>query len=203
MQRFSKILNISDNFKNKRFMTFTVNLLLTLGGIILFKISEISEMLGVEKTEIFEKMITHKELLDNNIKKVDGVTYFDERGVEILRMLLLKQETPNDVAEVQEELLTEEAKPKRSRMTSKFDRERNILYDKMEILKNELFNLDTQLEMKDEMILKYQTRILQDMDHINKLQYTLMKKYEKSMEWLHVSSDWSGANAWRQQGDNL
>jgi hypothetical protein len=182
MQRFSKILNISDNFKNKRFMTFTVNLLLTLGGIILFKISEISEMLGVEKTEIFEKMITHKELLDNNIKKVDGVTYFDERGVEILRMLLLKQETPNDVAEVQEELLTEEAKPKRSRMTSKFDRERNILYDKMEILKNELFNLDTQLEMKDEMILKYQTRILQDMDHINKLQYTLMKKYEKSME---------------------
>ena len=148
----------------------------------MFKVGEVSELLGVEKTEVFEKMISHKELLDHNIKKIDGVTYFDERGLEILRMLLSKQEVPADVPIAAEDSLSDQGSPKRSRMISKFDRERNILYDKIEILKSELFSLDTQLEMKDEMILKYQARVVEDLDQINKLQYILMKKYEKSME---------------------
>jgi len=133
-----------------------------------YKVSDVAELIGVEKTEIFEKMITHKALLDLNISKIDGVTYFDERGFEILKTLFSKNEDINQVDKI-------EVKPIKS--ISKFERERDILYDKVEILKNELYNLDSELELKDEMIQKFQEKLLEDVELLNKLQYQMMKKY--------------------------
>ena len=132
------------------------------------KVSDVAELIGVEKTEIFEKMITHKALLDLNISKIDGVTYFDERGFEILKTLFSKNE---DIIQVEKI----EVKPIKS--ISKFEKERDILYDKVEILKNELYNLDSELELKDEMIQKFQEKLLEDVELLNKLQYQMMKKY--------------------------
>ncbi|OJV62916.1 MAG: hypothetical protein BGO41_09410 [Clostridiales bacterium 38-18] len=134
----------------------------------MYKVSDVAELIGVEKTEIFEKMITHKALLDLNISKIDGVTYFDERGFEILKTLFSKNEDINQVDKI-------EVKPIKS--ISKFERERDILYDKVEILKNELYNLDSELELKDEMIQKFQEKLLEDVELLNKLQYQMMKKY--------------------------
>lgn len=140
----------------------------------MYKVSDVAELMGVEKTEIFEKMISHKNLLDSNISKVDGVTYFDDRGFEILKTLLSKSG---------EDLLTlEKVEAKHNKPPSKFEKERDILYDKIDILKNELFNLDAELELKDEMILKYQYKLSEDVESINKLQYSIIKKYEKVME---------------------
>ncbi|HSN65173.1 MAG TPA: hypothetical protein VLS94_00965, partial [Fusibacter sp.] len=65
---------------------------------------------------------------------------------------------------------------------TKFEKERDILYDKIEILKNELFNLDSELELKDDMIIKYQLKLAEDVENINKLQFSIMKKYEKFVE---------------------
>ncbi|MDH8679186.1 hypothetical protein QE109_13585 [Fusibacter bizertensis] len=138
-----------------------------------YKVSDVAELIGVEKTEIFEKMITHKALLDPNISKVDGVTYFDDRGFEILKTLFSK---------VNDETVIEKSEIKPIKSVSKFEKERDILYDKVDILKNELFNLDSELELKDEMILKYQDKLIEDIEHINRLQYMLMKKYEKAVE---------------------
>lgn len=138
-----------------------------------YKVSDVAELIGVEKTEIFEKMITHKALLDPNISKIDGVTYFDDRGFEILKTLFSRI---NDDAFIEKN----EIKPIKS--VSKFEKERDILYDKIDILKNELFNLDSELELKDEMILKYQDKLIEDIEQINRLQYMLMKKYEKAVE---------------------
>ena len=118
-------------------------------------------------------MITHKALLDPNISKVDGVTYFDDRGFEILKTLFSK---------VNDETVIEKSEIKPIKSVSKFEKERDILYDKVDILKNELFNLDSELELKDEMILKYQDKLIEDIEHINRLQYMLMKKYEKAVE---------------------
>lgn len=134
----------------------------------MYKVSDVAELIGVEKTEIFEKMITHKALLDLNISKIDGVTYFDERGFEILRTLFSKNEEIPQAEKI-------EVKPIKS--ISKFEKERDILYDKVEILKNELYNLDSELELKDEMIQKFQEKLLEDVELLNKLQYQMMKKY--------------------------
>lgn len=140
----------------------------------MYKVSEVAELLGVEKTEIFEKMITHKSLLDPNILKVEGVTYFDGRGYEILKTLLSKQQEDSNQNERYDN------RPIKS--LSKFEKERDILYDKIDILKNELFNLDSELELKDEMIIKYQLKLTEDVESINKLQFSIMKKYEKFVE---------------------
>ena len=140
----------------------------------MYRVSEIADLIGVEKTEVFEKLITHKSLLDPNIVKVEGVTYFDERGYEILRTLFSKS---------RDEYVTSEktdAKPTKS--MSKFDREREILYDKIEILRNEINNLDSELELKDEMILKFHSKMNEDLENINKLQNQIMKNYEKPVE---------------------
>lgn len=134
----------------------------------MYKVSDVAELIGVEKTEIFEKMISHKALLDLNISKIDGVTYFDERGFEILKTLFSKND---EIAQVEKT----EIKPIKS--ISKFEKERDILYDKFEILKNELYNLDSELELKDEMIQKFQEKLLEDVELLNKLQYQMMKKY--------------------------
>lgn len=140
----------------------------------MYKVSELADLIGVEKTEIFEKMITHKSLLDPNISKVDGVTYFDERGYEILRTLFSKKH--DDVSSIERV----ESKPLKS--VSKFDKEKDILYDKIEILKNELFNLDSELELKDDMILKFQIKLNEDFEALNKLQFMMAKKFEKVAE---------------------
>lgn len=140
----------------------------------MYKVSDVAELMGVEKTEIFEKMISHKNLLDSNISKVDGVTYFDDRGFEILKTLLSKSSD--------EHAPFEKTDSKHIKPPSKFDKERDILYDKIDILKNELLNLDAELELKDDMILKFHYKLAEDVESINKLQYSIVKKYEKVVE---------------------
>lgn len=149
---------------------------------ILYKVSEVAEVIGVEKTEIFEKMITHKTLMDPNIHKKDGVTYFDERGLEILKTLFSKDisSSPSDFDNFKFEQQNDSIK--KNRPLSKFERDRKILIDKMDILKNELMNLDMELKLKDEMILKYQVKVNEDIEALNRFQYALLKKIERIVE---------------------
>jgi len=148
----------------------------------LYKVSEVAEVIGVEKTEIFEKMITHKTLMDPNIHKKDGVTYFDERGLEILKTLFSKDisSSPSDFDNFKFEQQNDSIK--KNRPLSKFERDRKILIDKMDILKNELMNLDMELKLKDEMILKYQVKVNEDIEALNRFQYALLKKIERIVE---------------------
>lgn len=149
---------------------------------ILYKVSEVAEVIGVEKTEIFEKMITHKTLMDPNIHKKDGVTYFDERGLEILKTLFSKDisSSPGEFDNFKTEHQNDSIK--KNRPLSKFERDRKILIDKMDILKNELLNLDMELKLKDEMILKFQVKVNEDIEALNRFQYALLKKIEKFVE---------------------
>ncbi len=148
----------------------------------MYKVSEVAELIGVEKTEIFEKMITHKTLIDPNIHKKDGVTYFDERGLEILKTLFSKDisSSPGEFNSFKSEQSIDPAK--KNRPLSKFERDRKILIDKMDILKNELMNLDMELKLKDEMIIKYQVKVNEDIEALNRFQYALLKKIERIVE---------------------
>ena len=141
----------------------------------MYKVSEVAELIGVEKTEIFEKLISHKSLIEPNILKIDGVTYFDERGFEILATLFSKSLNSTFVAN------TDKLEMKTNRALSKFDKERDVLYDKIEILRNELVNLDSELELKDDIVKKFQLKLNEEMDLIAKLQYSLMKKIENGL----------------------
>lgn len=149
---------------------------------ILYKVSEVAEVIGVEKTEIFEKMITHKTLMDPNIHKKDGVTYFDERGLEILKTLFSKDISSSPGEFDNFKLEQQNDSIKKNRPLSKFERDRKILIDKMDILRNELMNLDMELKLKDEMILKYQVKVNEDIEALNRFQYALLKKIERIME---------------------
>jgi hypothetical protein len=148
----------------------------------LYKVSEVAEVIGVEKTEIFEKMITHKTLMDPNIHKKDGVTYFDERGLEILKTLFSKDISSSPGEFDNFKLEQQNDSIKKNRPLSKFERDRKILMDKMDILRNELMNLDMELKLKDEMILKYQVKVNEDIEALNRFQYALLKKIERIME---------------------
>lgn len=146
----------------------------------MYKVSDAADIIGVEKVEIFEKMITHKALLDPNISKQEGVTYFDERGLEILKTLFHTNTEHNPNVKNEEHEGLKEHKP--NKIKSRQDKEYDILKRKIEIITNELANLDQELEMKDELLSKYQFKLLEDLDMISKLQYALLKKFERSVE---------------------
>jgi len=141
-----------------------------------YKVGEAADMIGVEKVDIFEKMITHKSILDPNIKKVDGVTYFEEQAITILKTLFYgstQNETRSDANAYSEKNPVEKRIVK---VRSKFERERDILYDKINILKYEIGNIDDALKMKDDQVLSYQEKLSEDLDVINRLQTQLSKK---------------------------
>ncbi len=146
----------------------------------MYKVSEAADIIGVEKVDIFEKMITHKALLDPNITKQDGVTYFDDRGLEILKTLF--HTTLEIGSDLQRETEESPKELKVNKPKTRQDKEYEILKKKIDILTNELNNLDRELNVKDELIGKYQFKMLEDLDSISKLQYSLLKKLERSVD---------------------
>ncbi len=156
----------------------------------MYKVSEAAELIGVEKIEIFEKLINHKSLLDPVIKKQDGVTYFDDHAIDVLKTLFFgSSHSPDSENEQAATKMGNHETPveiKTVKMKSRFEKDREILYNKIEILKNELTNLDNELEMKDDMLKSYQKKILEDMESIHRLQYSIMKDMEKQVKNKHV-----------------
>lgn len=153
----------------------------------MYKISEVAELLAVEKTDIFAKLISHKSLLDPNIKKVDGVTYFDQRGVEILKTLLLKsnvvvEETDVETDDEEDDVFSESDDVTKPYAMSKFEKERKILLDQIEILQNELFKLDEEIALKDNLILGYQVKLDEDFETLGKFQQQMLKKISRTVE---------------------
>lgn len=145
----------------------------------MYKISEVADLFGIEKTEVFEKMITHRSLLDANIHKQDGVTYFTEHGLEILKTLLGIE---NSSTKAEPDSIDQGDSARKLRPLGKVDREKKILLDKMDILINEINALDQELILKDEMITKYQDRLDDELEAMNKFQGVLLKNLESLME---------------------
>jgi uncharacterized protein (DUF2225 family) len=145
----------------------------------LYKISEVADLFGIEKTEVFEKMISHRNLLDPNIHKQDGVTYFTEHGLEILRTLMgietHSTNTDQEMPDINETI-------RKSRPLGKVDREKKILLDKMDILIHEINALDQELILKDEMISKYQDKLDDELEAMNRFQSIILKNLENLME---------------------
>lgn len=139
----------------------------------MYKISEVAEILGINKVQIVEKMISQKGLLDPHISKKSGVTYFDKRGLEILESLINGKSATVEKVEEKKESIDLVQKSHNKRPVDKYDIERDHLKKEIAILKNQLLSLDSELRHKDEAIENYQRRILKDVELIKKLEEML------------------------------
>ncbi|HKL42322.1 MAG TPA: hypothetical protein VJ962_07075 [Clostridia bacterium] len=137
----------------------------------MYKLSEIAENFNVERTEIIEALIDHRTLLDDHVEKKMGITYVDDRGIEILYKLLIE---PLKVKENKD-------KPLKKNRISKYNTEEFKDYinieEKLRLniteLKNDILALDTEIQKKDKFLIDYQEKLLE----INRL----LVKYEENL----------------------
>lgn len=120
------------------------------------------------------------------MKKIDGVTYFDQRAIEVLKTILFKNEesfVDNRAEDLDAfDLTIHSPEPIKKKTLSRYEKERNTLLDQIEILKKELQKLDQEIEVKDQMLLSFQEKLLSDLEMLNRYQTQLLKKNEKALE---------------------
>jgi len=137
----------------------------------MYKLSEIAENFNVERTEIIEALIDHRTLLDDHVVKKMGITYVDDRGIEILYKLLIAPSNANEIKD----------KPLKKNKINKYNTEEFKDYinieEKLRLniseLKNDILALDTEIQKKDKFLIDYQEKLLE----INRL----LVKYEENL----------------------
>jgi hypothetical protein len=137
----------------------------------MYKLSEIAENFNMERTEIIEALIDHRTLLDNHVEKKMGITYVDDRGIEILYKLLIAPSKNNNQGN----------KPLKENKMKQYNTEAFKDYinieEKLRLniseLKNDILALDTEIQKKDKFLIDYQEKLLE----INRL----LVKYEENL----------------------
>jgi len=136
----------------------------------MYKLSEIAKNFNRERTEIIEALIDHRTLLDDHVKKKMGITYVDDRGIEILYKLLIAPSVENKNDNVLKKNKNSGYK------TEEFKAYVNI-EEKLRLniaeLKSDILDLDTDIQKKDKFLMDYQEKLLE----INKL----LVKYEENL----------------------
>jgi hypothetical protein len=132
----------------------------------MYKLSEIAKKFNLERTIIIEALIDNKLLLEVHTFKKSGITYIDDRGIEILYKLLLHVSNSN------ENDLDFEKKNFLNDYKYLDDIEKKI---KLNIsgLKKDILALDIEIQKKDKFLIDYQEKLLK----INKL----LVKYEENL----------------------
>jgi len=132
----------------------------------MYKLSEIAEKFNLERTILIEALIDNKLLLEGHTNKKQGVTYVDDRGIEILYKLLLKNQNS----------LNEEFSNGKKNILNEYkhlDKIEKKLKNDIINMKEQLFALDTEIQKKDEFLIDYQKKLLD----INKM----IVKYEENL----------------------
>ena len=78
----------------------------------MFKISEVAGKLNVETYVIFEKLLTHAELMKDHTQKVHSVSYIDEQGIEIIRALIEGRSPEQVIASENQEVIETQSEDK-------------------------------------------------------------------------------------------
>jgi|GEM_PF-6018950 len=137
----------------------------------MYKLSEIAENFNVERTEIIEVLIDQRTLLDDHVEKKMGITYVDDRGIEILYKLLIEpsKENKNDENPLKRNSIS---KYKTEEFKDYINIEEKLRLNITE-LKNDILALDTDIQKKDKFLIDYQEKLLE----INRL----LVKYEENL----------------------
>jgi|LGVF01.1.fsa_nt_gb predicted nucleic acid-binding protein len=132
----------------------------------MYKLSEVAEKFNLERTTIIESLIDNKLLLDVHTFKKNGITYIDDRGIEILYKLLLDGSTSN------EKKLDSNKKNVLDEYKYLDDIGKKIKFN-ISKLKEDILALDTEIQKKDKFLIDYQDKLLK----INKA----LVKYEENL----------------------
>ncbi|MBN2797322.1 MAG: hypothetical protein JXR88_18060 [Clostridia bacterium] len=139
----------------------------------MFKVSEVAEMLSVEKVKIFEALLLHADTLEPYISKERHLTYLSEVGVRKLENILFSKTISEPIViEPETEALLEEIEPKDDHLDNylkKHEQKRDDLRTEIVDLKRKLNHLDKELRQKDDAILNFQKIIQDDFGWMQKL----------------------------------
>jgi len=132
----------------------------------MYKLSEIAEKFNLERTILIEALIDNKLLLEGHTVKKLGITYVDDRGIEILYKLLLNNQNSlsEKISDGKKNVLNEYKHLNEMEIKIK-----NDIYS----MKEKIFALDTEIQKKNEFLLDYQEKLL----NINKM----IVKYEENL----------------------
>lgn len=161
----------------------------------LFKISEAAHKLNVETFVIFEKLLTHAELMKDHTQKIHSVSYIDEQGIDILQALIegkpienigeaevVDEEIPSGdesaegIVEIEDENHTSEMSTSDDEdwLTEDdltiLDNEKQKLRGEISRLRQELIQYDTELKKMDEVIDNYQILLKEDVARLTHLE---------------------------------
>lgn len=169
----------------------------------MYKISEVAEMLEIEKVKVFEALIVHDDVLSPFVIKERHLSYITEDGVKKLEKVLFGIEP-----EIEEDIIIVEEKEK-EKDDEEDDDEIDIVFeedhldqfikrneDKKNQLRNEIIDLkrqintlDKELRMKDDAIIHYLKLFSEDLKWINQLEEkNTLTKTEVSYEEEKKSS---------------
>lgn len=134
----------------------------------MYKVSEVAEMLAIEKVKIFEALIVHDEVLSPHVVKERHLSYITEDGVKELERLIFGIEP-----ELEEKIIVEVQEDDETLDNDYLDEYINRNSQKKDELKKEIIDLkrqinllDKELRMKDEAILHYQNIFEEDLKWI-------------------------------------
>ena len=157
----------------------------------MFKISEVAGKLNVETYVIFEKLLTHAELMKDHTQKVHSVSYIDEQGIEIIRALIEGRSPEQVIASENQEVIETQSEDKTVTTIPEIesipieveedvidedwlteddfiiiDAEKAKLREEVSQLRQQLIQHDSELKRLDDAIANYQILMREDVDYL-------------------------------------
>lgn len=160
----------------------------------MYKVSEVAEMLAVEKVKIFEALIVHDELLSPFVIKERHLSYITEDGVRTLEKILFGIEAELEdntiVEEVEIEVVFEEDHLDHlDQFIRRNDEKKNLYKNEIIDLKRQINILDKEMRLKDEAISRYQEIFSDDLKWMAKFEVkSVLTKTENVNEFEKKNS---------------
>jgi len=142
----------------------------------MYKVSEVAEMLSVEKVKIFEALIVHDEILSPYVTKERHLSYISEVGVRKLEQLLftgyIVEEEIIEEVEIEdplEEVIEEEVPDQLDVFIEKAEAKKNDLRNEIVDIKRHLNSLDKDIKYKCEAVASNQLIFSDDLKYVHEL----------------------------------
>lgn len=163
----------------------------------MYKVSEVAEMLSLEKNRISEILIVYSELLAQFVTNEKKVSYISENGVrEIERIIINFSETTETIKEMSPDTITDEISDK-----DDFDKTLETLLAKKSVLKNEIIDfrrqlniLDKEIRHRDDTIINYQNILNDDQLWLMKLEAKIEDVFQTESKELVVVEEFKKTN---------
>lgn len=149
----------------------------------MYKVSEVAEMLSIEKVKIFEVMIVHAETLAPYTQKERHLSYITEEGVRLIENIIYGNEE-EIVETVEEEDVLEYImeEDQLDLFIKRNEEKKSQLKNEIIDLKRQINLLDKDMRSKSEAILNYQEIIAEDLVWLVKLEEKLDTYREIDLE---------------------